>query len=435
MIPSSRLLLRSRTTSAVRRVPLSPYASSYNSDHLIGRVVERKSSSACYHHRACGYLAGLHSFSSDTASSEEERQFDSFESAWDAITLVPRDLLDDFEAELWESQSRKFVHGTKYVSVIDAIDTSIDDERFFRYLLWNERPHLVQTAVEIPSIGAPYRHYARSTDSNSAQTSGWIARPPSPVSETHLGGLAMALPFWRQANDPGHLPNCLLIGAGGCSLAHTLTANLLHWNSSLSNSTQTDCLMTAVEASPEVVQASKLWFGAEPSSPPASFDLVCDTGELYLKSLVRDDKAPIDVLIVDAEDGSAPPASMRTLDFWTNTVLPTLSTNPVIGVNVIGSEFDVANLVQTLETVFSKHSKVLVVSPPSEANVSDRHKLIFVVPSTNDDFDCDDDLTHHELFLARDALRGCVDLPHAWEEQVRIAIRERFVVVDGKLTT
>uniref|UniRef100_A0A6U3TE70 PABS domain-containing protein n=1 Tax=Ditylum brightwellii TaxID=49249 RepID=A0A6U3TE70_9STRA len=169
----------------------------------------------------------------------------------------------------------------------------------------------------------------------------------------------------------------------------------------------------------EVVQASKLWFGAEPSYPPASFDLVCDTGELYLKSLVRDDKPAIDVLIVDAEDGSAPPASMRTLDFWTNTVLPTLNANPVIGVNVIGSEFDVANLVQTLEMVFSKHSKVLVVSPPSKANVSDRH----------------DDLTHHNLFLARDALRGCVDLPHAWEEQVQRAIRERFVVVDGKLTT
>uniref|UniRef100_A0A6U3TZ36 Uncharacterized protein n=1 Tax=Ditylum brightwellii TaxID=49249 RepID=A0A6U3TZ36_9STRA len=90
-----------------------------------------------------------------------------------------------------------------------------------------------------------------------------------------------------------------------------------------------------------------------------------------------------------------------------------------IGVNVIGSEVDVANLVQTLEMVFSKHSKVLVVSPPSKANVSDRH----------------DDLTHHNLFLARDALRGCVDLPHAWEEQVQRAIRERFVVVDGKLTT
>eukprot|EP00536_Pseudo-nitzschia_multiseries_P010177 jgi/Psemu1/25245/gm1.25245_g len=461
------------------------------------------------HHIACGFLAGLHSHqqpnldSRDEVVPEEEEppEFDSFESAWEAVRMVPEELLDEFEDELWKTQSKRFVYGTKTVSVIDAIErpsadslrnqhqqptangvkrqtTDIEttdgansdgqrgsDERIFRYLVLNERPHLIQTAIEVDSVGAPYDY--RHSDGQ-----------PSPISQTHLGGLAMALPFWRKANagvaeaTPGdnnarvivddlilnkNAPNCVLIGAGGCSLAHTLAADLYRHYSH-----EQRPLLSAVEACPEILRASRLWFGAgtetqdghgpatAPSSsqtplPPASFDLVCDTGESYLQSLKSccdeenedgpNQKMMIDVLIIDAEDGSAPPESMRTTIFWTETVLPVLnfgerrSHRPVVGVNAIGNESEVSELMDTMRKAFDDDSEydeytILAVSPPPEAKVSNRHKLVFVLPISKDrTTTCNPRLLRcQNLLLTEDELRNCVDVPASWEQQVRIAL-------------
>lgn len=474
-----------------------------------------------YHHRACGYLAGLHSYqprpgeeAHETASeSESEPQtqaqaqadFDSFESAWDAIQLVPDELLNDFEDELWETQSKRFVYGTKQVSVIDAVEnhadaTSADNDEseitktttaVFRYLILNERPNLIQTAVEVPCVGAPYHHYFNIEEDEVPET--LIPRPPSPVSQTHLGGLAMALPFWYSANgdsdnpittpeDRHHSPpNCLLIGAGGASLAHTLAANLFlksynsnrHQNSVSCDSDAATTIksinrpeLTAVEACPEILRASQLWFGAgdekeeateaEKSNHPTTnteppfFDLVCDTGESYLESLVaslkREEKLshetnssssssshrPIDILIIDAEDGSAPPISMRTPAFWNEMVLPSLNpaSGSVVAVNAIGTDSETSALVCTMREAFcdsapsdgEAHSgydyTVLVVDPPPEAKVTGRHKLIFALPSK---LAAESDAQNWGL--TEDDLKGCVDAPKAWEEQIKAALR------------
>eukprot|EP00751_Fragilariopsis_kerguelensis_P000936 CAMPEP_0170820040 /NCGR_PEP_ID=MMETSP0733-20121128/42015_1 /TAXON_ID=186038 /ORGANISM="Fragilariopsis kerguelensis, Strain L26-C5" /LENGTH=266 /DNA_ID=CAMNT_0011181109 /DNA_START=348 /DNA_END=1145 /DNA_ORIENTATION=+ len=229
-------------------------------------------------HIACGYLAGLHSHcgggDSDndnemTATATAAAEFSSFESAWDTIRLVPNEMLNEFEDELWTTQKKKFVYGMKTVSVIDAIiqnpsqpsstaATEEDDEEerdvtVFRYLISNERPNLIQTAVEVSYVGASYNYCDH----------GASHPRPSPLSQTHLGGLAMALPFWCNFNngvvvkDPTNddsyshhphsrsssysqqqqqhqqQPNCVLIG-----LAHTLAVNLNNNNNDQRN-TQT----------------------------------------------------------------------------------------------------------------------------------------------------------------------------------------------------
>ena len=122
------------------------------------------------------------------------------------------------------------------------------------------------------------------------------------------------------------------------------------------------------------------------------------------------------MLIIDAEDGSAPPQSMRTLEFWQTTVLPVLNfgnknthgsstpstssenasacigdswdscCGPTVGVNAIGSQQEIQDLIQTMRQSFQSLSSVhtdgvykaymvLEVSPPPEAEVSERHKL------------------------------------------------------------
>jgi len=277
-------------------------------------------------------------------------------------------------------------------------------------------------------------------------------------------------------------PNCLLIGAGGCSLAHTMTVNFRSNSNShaYADKTKQQPLLTAVEACPEILCASQLWFGAgngkedgngleaaviklsPPGPPPAFFDLVCDTGQSYLESLVRecgDDElrskykqSMVDVLVIDAEDGSAPPKSMRTSDFWADTVLPALNFTtaalpfggcggPVVGVNVIGSESEIARLMDTMRKAFanSEHSNthtysVLAVSPPPEAEVSNRHRLVFALPTSDNDSDSDDDVLtsptdrRGRFLLTEDELRDCVDVPWAWEQQVRVAFEESTTV-------
>jgi hypothetical protein len=428
---------------------------------------------------------------------QAQAEFESFDSAWDAIQLVPDELLNDFEDELWETQSKRFVYGTKQVSVLDVVEhhASKLTKTVFRYLILNERPNLIQTAVEVPSVGAPYHHYSNNVEGDEVLET-LVPRPPSPVSQTHLGGLAMALPFWQNANgitngDADKLiatttpedyhassPNCLLIGAGGCSLAHTLAANLFLENYNHNNFASHDRAnrksndrttiksfnrpeLIAVEACPEILRASQLWFGAggdkeqetkkkivinhATTTEPPFFNLVCDTGESYLKSLVvslrREGKLleetnssscrPIDILIIDAEDGSAPPLSMRTPEFWNELVLPSLNpaSGTVVAVNAIGTDSEISALVCNMREAFGDSARsdvgtycgyeytVLVVDPPPEAKVTDRHKLIFVLPSK---LVAQSDIA---LGLAKDDLKGCVDAPKAWEEQIKTALR------------
>ena len=272
----------------------------------------------------------------------------------------------------------------------------------------------------------------------------------------------MALPFWNKTNGNTdrhihsetpkslhelHPPNCLLVGAGGCSLAHTLAANLFldRYNRPMDDATRQLPGLTAVEACPEILRASRLWFGAGEASStntrddsfpePPFFDLVHDTGESYLQSLVESlerqtaptnatttstfkNPRPIDILIVDAEDGSAPPKSMQSPAFWKDLVLPSL--NPaggfVVGVNSIGTSLEISALVRTLREAFDRKCTVLVVDPPPNARVTDRHKLVFALP-----------MAIHDESLARDDLSGHVDAPEAWEEQLRKALRDAIV--------
>lgn len=344
-------------------------------------------------HKLCGFLAGLHSHGDDA-------EFPSFECAYRAVQEVPLELLDDFEHELWTTQSKKFVHGNKTLSVVDVIDQGNTKNTVFRHLILNQRPHLVQTAVEVSDFGAQY---------NPTNVL------PSPISQTHLGGLAMALPFWNAANmKPSRIsPNCVLIGAGGCSLALTIATNLMN---------QTP-LLTAVECCPEIIEAARLWFGADTKTPSSSkstalpapkFTLVHNTGEFYLKSIVTSSHAKIDVLIIDAEDGSAPPSSMQTDSFWEQTVFPTLSSNCVIGVNVIGTEEETCRLQEVLRQMFKFLSKedynIISIIPPLEADVSARHKLLFALPK-------------HVVLddITATILEGFVDLPMAWEKEIHDA--------------
>jgi len=422
-------------------------------------------SNRSYHHRACGYLAGLHSYRPTSGEDKQEvdpseESFESFEVAWEALQSVPKDLLNDFEEELWEKQSKRFVYGTKQVSVMDSVEKS-SPSKVFRYLILNERPNRIQTAIEVSGVGAPYDHYT--VESNSKGNKLLRPRSPSPISQTHLGGLAMALPFWYRANgitnpknnlhDP---PNCLLIGAGGCSLAHTLAANLFlqRYNAMDEPRKQQQSMpkLTVIEACSEIMDAAKLWFGAKSSRQeerdttkrdkisesncmePPFFDLVHDTGELYLSSLVESLRAnanndsdsipsprPIDILIIDAEDGSAPPLSMQTPEFWKSTVLPSLNpcSNTIVGVNAIGSPTETSSLVRVMSEAFGGDDSytMLVVDPPPEAEVTNRHKLIFALPSHST---VKEKLSSAAPYwrLTEDDLNDLVDAPTLWKEQL-----------------
>jgi hypothetical protein len=289
----------------------------------------------------------------------------------------------------------------------------------------------------------------------------------------------MALPLWHKANkNPSNgqfpAPNCLLIGAGGCSLAHTLAANLFlekynRKNAQLDATDRRDDnpesmpRLTAVEASPEILKASELWFGAQGakkddenddektnknhgetarSPEPPFFDLVRDTGESYLASLVESsdrerekdanncENSLIDILIVDAEDGAAPPRSMRTPDFWKGRVLPSLNLArfPIVAVNAIGTDSEISELVRTMRTALCGNGSgndciVLVVDPPPDAGVTDRHKLVFALFGDKTSTGGDPDPGAAGWGLAEDDLRGHVDAPGAWKPQIEAALR------------
>lgn len=335
------------------------------------------------HHKLCGYLAGLHSFGPDS-------EYTTFDDAYDAIIHVDEGLLADLEEEQWSTQRKKFVFGSRLVSVIDTESVSEDAKNntttttTIRQLVLNERPNLVQTAVSVAAVAAPY-------DTTHAR--------PAPLSETHLGGLALALAFWHTAN-PGRSgpfsPRCVVIGAGGCSLPAVLAANLHHAQPRL----------VAVEPCAEVREAASKWFGAGASC--CNFDLVGGFGEEWLAEVARQKHSLLDVVIIDAEDGLAPPASMRSVSFWRDLVLPVLSVNAILAVNVIADQDEKESLRLLVQDNLPDNYSVVLLPAPPEASVSDRHALLFAVPKGVLELDFD------EVDVGR-----LVDNPAAWLRQVK----------------
>ncbi|OEU12194.1 hypothetical protein FRACYDRAFT_244451 [Fragilariopsis cylindrus CCMP1102] len=412
-----------------------------------------------HHHIACGYIAGLHSLTpTSILASEEESELDvddddddadeyendnefvgNFDSAWDSIQLVPMELLNEFEKELWTTQQKKFIYGTKIVSVIDAViqvtnGSNESDEsnengnencennnnninngnnnnsitKVFRYLILNERPNLIQTAIEVPYVGAPYPY-----STTNAVTPIIPIPPPSPISQTHLGGLAMVVPFWYKNNNHTNTSNneiktsnknnnknksnnsnsnsisCLLIGAGGCSLAHTLASNLNNINNNSNNILDTTCT-TKIEDDDDDEEDEN---GTTRSS----------------------NRRLIDILIIDAEDGTAPPESMRTIQFWEEMVIPALNMN-INGRNRGGGGRDQGDgggggIVIGVNVIGTKKEKKTTTSTNNNSSSSS---------SNNNDNKVYDDATE-SMIVTVDDLKGYVDKPYAWEKQIRIA--------------
>lgn len=292
-----------------------------------------------------GFLAGLHAH----ATGVDHPEYDSFDSAYEAISQVPDTLLLEFEEELLNGQGRKFIFGSRLVSVIDT--TKDTDSTTLRTLVLNERPNLVQTAVLVPG------------PAGSQFTSDGA---PSPITETHLGGLALALLFLPPPK-PQSSTSCVIVGAGGCTLPHTISRHIPRPSS-----------VVALEPCEEVCTAARKWFGI---TPDCGFQLIPEFGEPYLSAQPA---KSVNVLILDADDGSVPPKSMQTSNFWSDVVRPVLHDQGVVGVNVIGDEDTQLNLQDTLATSLPNHN-ITRVAAPVEADVDcSRHSLLFATPQTID---------------------------------------------------
>merc|ERR1711935_737877 len=111
------------------------------------------------------------------------------------------------------------------------------------------------------------------------------------------------------------------------------------------------------------------------------------------------------------------------MGFWNKTVLPTLSPNCVVAVNVIGTQEETDRLQEVLRHAFVSRDddddddddappyEIISIAPPPEANVSARHTLVFAIPN-------------HDVVvrgITARVLEGFVDVPMAWEKQIRIA--------------
>jgi len=315
-----------------------------------------------------GYVAGLH------ASSPGNPWSGHFDEAYDVLQEVDPQVLLDFEREMLESEGFVFRHSTKSVSVIDRVApkgeaAGKDGGGNTRFLVFNDRPKLVQSAIVINAEG------------EELAVAGGQRRlgAPPPLcgpTATHLGGLALAAPLWMAAtksqrrepsaqNGKSHAyrPRAVVLGAGGCTVPAVLS--LAGW------------AVTAVEPSVDVREAATRYFGAK----EAGIDLVAGCGEEYLQGTT----ALADVLIVDAEDGFlAPPRSMRDESFWTGAVIPSLHQNAVVAVNLIGDERERMSLQETVKLAFRdarRPCEVWCCPVPAIANVSDRHSILFVTPT------------------------------------------------------
>ncbi|KAJ1380824.1 hypothetical protein B484DRAFT_411906, partial [Ochromonadaceae sp. CCMP2298] len=93
---------------------------------------------------SAGYLAGVHHIS-------DPADFPTFEEAYQAVALVETSLLQEFEEDLWDTQWRRFVYGSRLLSVIDSVGK---DGATVRALIINESPGVVQSSVYVPWVGA-----------------------------------------------------------------------------------------------------------------------------------------------------------------------------------------------------------------------------------------------------------------------------------------
>jgi len=89
-------------------------------------------------------------------------------------------------------------------------------------------------------------------------------------------------------------------------------------------------------------------------------------------------RGTVDVLIIDAEDGTAPPESMRGIDFWEGAA-PALAPCAVVAANCIGEEDEKEALTEVVTAALPGHT-VWTVAVPPEADVSRRHSLLFATP-------------------------------------------------------
>jgi hypothetical protein len=168
---------------------------------------------------SAGYLAGVHHIS-------DPADFPTFEEAYQAVALVETSLLQEFEEDLWDTQWRRFVYGSRSLSVIDSVGK---DGATVRALIINESPGVVQSSVYISWVGAVGPEVP--------------PRPPPLLGElgTAVGGLSLSVPLWhwaaqqwRDSRDSSPstpstlspLPSVAVLGGGGCALPATLSAAL-----------------------------------------------------------------------------------------------------------------------------------------------------------------------------------------------------------------
>jgi len=118
---------------------------------------------------------------------------------------------------------------------------------------------------------------------------------------------------------------------------------------------------------------------------------------------------------------------MRSHDFWNNLVLPSLNHNrsPVVGVNSIGTKFETDALVLTMQKAFGGDYKILVVDPPPQTMVTDRHKLIFALPQTQIAKSGPADEAAY-WSVSENKLKGHVDAPEAWMREIYVALKKAF---------
>jgi len=363
------MMLSSSTCKAITRL-LRPSRASFRRCFTATTVIS--SSSSTPPPLSLGYVAGLQ------ATNPDNPWNGSFEEAYSTLQQVDPQLLLDFEEDIWQSDGFVFRHSTKGVSVIDRKpyrtgdsssgnskgnnknnDNSEDDDSHkgaTRFLVFNDRPKLVQSAIEIEEVILDTT--GRETTAMTAVTTATIGRPkhvgaPPPLcgpTATHLGGLALAAPLWMADNNKTlkcsddnsskrediifhRPPRTIVLGAGGCTIPAVLSL--------------AGCHVTAVEPSDDVREAAIAYFGVK----EAGIDLVAGYGEDYL--MKKCNHGEIDILIIDAEDGSsAPPKSMREADFWTNLVVPSLAQDAVVAVNLIGSDTERMEIQKTVEMAF-----------------------------------------------------------------------------------
>mmetsp|Transcript_7323 Transcript_7323/g.14543 ORF Transcript_7323/g.14543 Transcript_7323/m.14543 type:complete len:483 (-) Transcript_7323:895-2343(-) len=339
-----------------------------------------------------GYLAGL-----QCQSPSGDTPWNTFDEAYDLLRQVDPAVLREFETNARLKDGMEFAYATREVSVID-VDTGIRRVRVgqnsdsrqeegssddgnggggggggsgaIRSLIFNARPKLIQSSIEIERVGA-------------AGPRVWGAPPPlvGPTA-THLGGLALTLPLWlacggggggeKNKRDGRREPSAVVLGAGGCTIPAVLA--------------KAGCHVTAVEPSEDVRHAARHYFGAS----DGDVELLPGFGEDYLMTRIDNNgnqsadttcDAAIDILIIDAEDGnSAPPASMKEESFWKDVVVPSLSPNGVVAVNVIADHDERNKFIRMVNEVMESHH-IWCCEVPSIAKVSNRHSFMFATPS------------------------------------------------------